>query len=232
MTLPPLKIKGTYFTNGKKRFLPVGVHWVPAVAAMQWPYQWDPASLEADFAKMKDLGCNTVRFDLVWAWFEPRPGDYNPQAFEQLDTFVKLAHQYEIYLHPTLFVGGEVGEAYWDVPWRHGRHPHSDPEMLRLQTDHAAELARRYSGETAILGWDLTDEPPYWIVSDQTTDAMAINWTRLIAGALRRFDPEHVLCVGTSMEDVSHGPFRPDTLTAEVDFFSAHLMRSTHLACS
>lgn len=222
MTLPLLKIQGTYFTNGKKRFLPVGVHWVPAVTAMQWPYQWDPASLEADFVKMKDLGCNTVRFDLVWAWFEPRPGDYNPQAFEQLDTFVKLAHQYEIYLHPTLFVGGEVGEAYWDVPWRHGRHPHADPEMLRLQTDHAAELARRYSGETAILGWDLTDEPPYWIVSDQTTDAMAINWTRLIAGALRRFDPEHVLCVGTSMEDVSHGPFRPDTINDEVDFFSAH----------
>jgi endo-1,4-beta-mannosidase len=222
MTLPLLKIQGTYFTNGKQRFLPVGVHWVPAVAAMQWPYQWDPASLEADFAKMKDLGCNTVRFDLVWAWFEPRPGDYNPSAFEQLDTFVRLAHQYEIYLHPTLFVGGEVGEAYWDVPWRHGRHPHSDPEMLRLQTEHAAELARRYQGETAILGWDLTDEPPFWIVSDQTTDAMAINWTRLIAGALRRFDPEHPLCVGTSMEDVSHGPFRPDIIAGEVDFFSAH----------
>ena len=222
MTLPPLSIQGTYFTDGKKRFLPVGVHWVPAVPAMQWPYQWDAASLEADFAKMKELGCNTVRFDLVWAWFEPRPGDYNPQAFEQLDTFVKLAHQYEIYLHPTLFVGGEVGEAYWDVPWRHGRHPHADPEMLRLQTEHAAELARRYSGESAILGWDLTDEPPYWIVSDQTTDAMAINWTRLIAGALRRFDPGHVLCVGTSMEDVSHGPFRPDIVASEVDFFSAH----------
>ncbi len=222
MTLPPLKIEGTYFTNGKKRFLPVGVHWVPAIEAMQWPYQWNPASLEADFAKMKDLGCNTVRFDLVWAWFEPRPGDYNPVAFEQLDTFVRLAHQYEIYLHPTLFVGGEVGEAYWDVPWRHGRHPHADPEMLRLQTEHAAELARRYQGETAILGWDLTDEPPFWIVSGETTDAMAINWTRLIAGALRRFDPEHPLCVGTSMEDVSHGPFRPDIIAGEVDFFSAH----------
>ena len=61
-----------------------------------------------------------------------------------------------IYLHPTLFIGGEVGEAYWDVPWRHGRHPHSDPEMLRLQTNHAAELARRYQNEDAILAWDLT----------------------------------------------------------------------------
>ncbi len=222
MTLTPVSLDGTYFSTDKGRFLPVGAHWVPAKAALQWPILWDETEIEADFAKMRDLGFNTVRFDLFWAWFEPRPGDYNPQAFAQLDALISLAHRYGIYLHPTLFIGGEVGEAYWDVAWRHGRHPHADPEMLRLQTDHAAEFARRYRGESAILAWDLTDEPPYWIASEHTTDAMAINWTRLIAGAIRRCDPHHVLCVGTSMEDVSHGPFRPDNVAQEVDFFSAH----------
>ncbi len=222
MSLSPVLLDGTYFSNDKGRFLPVGAHWVPAKAALQWPLEWDEQEIEADFAKMRDLGFNTVRFDLFWAWFEPRPGYYNPQAFAQLDALIRLAHRYEIYLHPTLFVGGEVGEAYWDVPWRHGRHPHADPDMLRLQTDHAAELARRYHDQSAILAWDLTDEPPYWIVSEQTTDAMAINWTRLIAGAIRRCDPHHALCVGTSMEAVGRGPFRPDNLTQEVDFVSAH----------
>lgn len=222
MTLSPVSIADNYFSREKHRFIPIGAHWVPAKTGLQWPLQWDEADIEADFAKMQDLGFNTMRFDLFWAWFEPRPGDYNPEAFRQFDVFVRLAHRYEIYLHPTLFIGGEVGEAFWDVPWRQGRHPHADHEMLRLQTDHAAEFARRYRGEAAILAWDLTDEPPYWIVGDQTTDAMAINWTRLIAGAIRRYDPGHVLCVGTSMEDVSHGPFRPDNLAAEVDFFSVH----------
>ena len=52
---------------------------------------------------------------------------------------------------------------------------------------------------------------------------MAINWTRLIAGAIRRYDPGRLLCVGTRMEDINHGPFRPDNLIAEeVDFFSVH----------
>jgi len=222
MTLTPVSMTGNYFIKEERRFLPIGAHWVPAKTGLQWPLQWDPADLEADFVKMCDLGFNTVRFDLFWAWFEPRPGDYNPEAFRQLDTFVRLAHQYGIYLHPTLFIGGEVGEAFWDLSWRQGRHPHADPEMLRLQTDHAAEFARRYRTEPAILAWDLTDEPPFWIVGSQTTDAMAINWTRLITGALRRYDPAHLLCVGTSMEDISHGPFRPDNLSAEVDFFSAH----------
>jgi len=222
MTLYPVTLTGNYFSANGRRFVPIGAHWVPAQAALQWPYQWDAAGIEADFARMQHLGFNTVRFDLFWAWFEPRPGDYNPAAFQQFDFFIRLAHKYEIYLHPTLFIGGEVGEAFWDVPWRHGRHPHADPEMLRLQTDHAAEFARRYRGEAAILAWDLTDEPPFWIVAAQTTDAMAINWTRLIAGALRRYDPEHLLCVGTSMEDINHGPFRPDNLAAEVNFFSVH----------
>ncbi len=220
--LPEVRLDGNYFSHGGRRFLVLGAHWVPAKAAMHWPLQWDPREIEADFAKMRELGFNTVRFDLMWAWFEPRPGDYNPEAFRQLDFLISLAHRYQIYLHPTFFIGGEVGEAYWDVPWRHGRHPHADAEMLRLQTDHAAEFARRYGSESAILAWDLTDEPPYWIVQGSTTDAMAINWTRLICGAIRRHDTLHPLVVGTSQEDINHGPFRPDNISREVDFFSVH----------
>ncbi len=57
--LPEVRLDGTYFSAGGKRFLPVGVNWVPAKAAMQWPYQWDPADIEADFAQMHALGVNT-----------------------------------------------------------------------------------------------------------------------------------------------------------------------------
>lgn len=220
--LPVVTLDGNYFAMGGKRFLPVGVNWVPAKAAMEWPYQWDPAAIEADFAQMHALGVNTIRLDLVWSWFEPRPDDYNPEAFRQMDYLISLANRYKIYLHPEMLIGGEVGEAYWDVPYRQGRNPHSDPYMLRLETDFARELARHLGKSSAILSWDLTDEPPFWIVAGSTTDSMAINWTRLITGALRRYDTMHPLVVGTSMEDVGHGPFRPDLLKNEVDFFSVH----------
>ncbi len=220
--LPQVHLDGTYFSADGKRFLPVGAHWVPAKAAMQWPVQWDPKDIEADFAKMHELGYSVARFDVMWAWFEPRPGDYNPVAFQQLDYLVSLAHKYKIYLHPSLFIGGEVGEAYWDVPWRHGRHPHADPEMLRLETNFAEEFGRRYGNETGIIAWDLTDEPPFWIVDGQTTDAMAINWTRLIADGIRKHDKMHPLVVGTSGQEVTHGPFRADTIASSVDFFSVH----------
>jgi endo-1,4-beta-mannosidase len=220
--LPAVRLEGNYFSRDGHRFIPVGANWVPAKAAMQWPTQWDPKAIEADFARMHELGFNTIRLDFVWAWIEPRPGDYNPEAFRELDFLISLAHRYQIYLHPCLLIGGEVGEAYWDVPYRQGRHPHSDPDMLRIETDHVAELARRYGKETAILGWDLTDEPPFWIAADSTTDAMAINWTRLLSWSIRRNDSLHPIVVGTSMEDVGRGPFRPDNVRQEVDFFSVH----------
>jgi len=219
--LPPVRLDGNYFSREGRRFIPVGANWVPAQAAMEWPHEWDPKAVEADFARMHELGFNTIRLDMVWGWFEPRPGEFNPEAFKGLDFLVLLAHRYHIYLHPMLLIGGEVGEAFWDVPYRQGRNPQSDPYMLRLETDFAAEFARRYGNETAILAWDLTDEPPFWI-SDQTTDSMAINWTRLLRGAIRRYDTLHPLVVGTSMEDVGRGPFRPDNLRDEVDFFSVH----------
>jgi len=219
--LPAVQLDGNYFSHNGHRFIPVGANWVPAKAAMQWPTQWDPKAIEADFARMHELGFNAIRLDFVWAWIEPRPGDYNPEAFRAIDFLITLAHRYHIYLHPELLIGGEVGEAFWDVPYRQGRHPHSDPDMLRIETDHVAELARRYANEPAILGWDLTDEPPFWI-APETTDAMAINWTRLLSWSMRRYDKLHPIVVGTSMEDVGRGPFRPDNLREEVDFFSVH----------
>lgn len=221
--LPEVHLDGGYFTRNGKRFIPVGAHWVPAKAAMEWPLQWDPKDIEADFSKMHDLGYSLVRFDMLWAWFEPRPGNYNPVAFQQLDFLVSLAHKYQIYLHPSLFIGGEVGEAYWDVAWRHGRHPHADPEMLRLETNLAAEFGRHYANESAIIAWDLTDEPPFWIVGGSaTTDAMAINWTRLIVNGIRQYDKLHPIVVGTSGEEISHGPFRADNIASFVDFLSVH----------
>lgn len=219
--LSAVHLDGNYFSHNGRRFIPVGANWVPAVHAMQWPTEWDPKAIEADFARMHELGFNTIRLDFVWAWIEPRPGDYNPEAFRAIDFLISLAHRYGIYLHPELLIGGEVGEAFWDVPYRQGRHPHSDPDMLRIQTDHVAELARHYANEPAILGWDLTDEPPFWISPD-TTDAMAINWTRLLSWSMRRYDKLHPIVVGVSMEDVGRGPFRPDNIAPEVDFFSVH----------
>jgi endo-1,4-beta-mannosidase len=217
-----VKLSGNYFETSKGPFIVVGVNWVPSREAMQWPYEWNPESMDADFLSMSNLGINFIRFDLVWAWFEPRPGQYNEEAFHQFDYLCSLAHKYEIYLNPAFFIGGEVGDAYWDVPWRNGRHPHTDPEMIKRQADHIAEFGRRYASENAVLAWDLTDEPPFWIVAGDTSDAAASNWTRILCQSLRETDPDHLIVCGTSVQEIMRGPFRADNILKWVDFMSVH----------
>ncbi|MGC2820402.1 MAG: hypothetical protein WA198_12005, partial [Candidatus Sulfotelmatobacter sp.] len=50
--LPAVHLDGNYFSRDGHRFIPVGANWVPAKAAMQWPTQWDPKAIEADFVRM------------------------------------------------------------------------------------------------------------------------------------------------------------------------------------
>jgi len=222
MDAKQVKLEGNYFSRDGKALYILGSHYVPAAEALQWPYKWNPEQWDSDFLLMHEMGLNLVRFDLFWAWFEPRPGQYNEEAFAQLDEIIRLAKRYELYLNPTFFIGGEVGDAYWDVPWRADRHPHADPEMLRLQVEHVKEFARRYHDESIILAWDLTDEPPYWIVAQETSDAMAANWTRALVAAIRQFDRQHPILVGTSSQEIVRGAFRADVIVEDVDFLSVH----------
>jgi hypothetical protein len=93
--------------------------------------------------------------------------------------------------------------------------------MRVLQAAHAAMLARRWRGESSILAWDLTDEPPFWIAAD-TTDADAVAWTEALAGAIRDADPEHAITIGTSGQELDCGPFRADTVADYLDFTCVH----------
>ena len=79
MPLPPVTLQGTYFRQDGRLFIPVGAHWVPAEAALQWPYQWDPASIQADFVVPTDTnwiqislaansGGQSGGTNMVWLW--------------------------------------------------------------------------------------------------------------------------------------------------------------------
>jgi endo-1,4-beta-mannosidase len=220
--LSTVSLNRNYLTANGKSFIPIGVNWVPAKSGMQWPFEWDIDLIESDFANISKLGFNLIRFDLLWGWYEPNPGQYNEVAFSQFDHLISLAHEYNIYLNPALLIGGEVGDAYWDIHWRNGRHPHNDPELLYWQGRHVEEFARRYNTETAILAWDLTDEPPFWIVASSTTDAMAINWTKLLCSGIRKYDQKHLILCGTLGQETNRGPFRADNLAPFVDVFCVH----------
>lgn len=209
-----------YLRVGNRSILPVGAHFVP-IEGPDWPWRVDESAFDRAFAQMSAAGMTTVRIDLLWSAIEPEPGRYDEDHLRRLDAILDAAKVHGLWLHPTLFIGGEVGDAFWDVPWRDSRHPHRDPEMLRLQAEHAAMLARRWKGDPAIIAWDLTDEPPFWLFSD-TTDDDAQAWTHLLVDALRAEDPEHLITIGTSGQEIGWGPFRADVVGDWLDFACVH----------
>lgn len=210
-----------YLRHRGRSILPVGAHFVP-LEGPDWPWRVGPDAFDMAFAAMAHAGLDAVRIDLLWAAIEPEPGRYEEPHLRQLDDVLAAARRHGLWLHPTLFIGGEVGDAYWDVPWRDGRHPHADPEMRRLQGAHAAMLARRWKGDPAVLAWDLTDEPPFWLFSGDTTDDDARVWTSELVEAIRAEDPEHLITIGTSGQEIGWGPFRADVVAEHLDFGCVH----------
>jgi len=205
---------------GGRSILPVGAHYVP-VEGPDWPWRVGAESFDDAFRQMAAAGLDAVRIDLLWSAIEPEPGRYDEEHLGQLDAVLDAARRHGLWLHPTFFIGGEVGDAYWDVPWREGRHPHRDPVMRGLQAEHAAMLARRWRDDPAIIAWDLTDEPPLWLFQD-TTDDEAREWTAALVESLRREDPGHLITIGTSGQEVGWGPFRADVVSDHIDFGCVH----------
>jgi hypothetical protein len=222
MTGPHVPRQGDshYLSVAGRPLLPVGAHFVP-VQGPDWPWRVGTEAFDQAFAAMAAAGMNAVRIDVLWSAVEPEPSRYDPDHLRQLDAINAAARRRGLWIHPALFIGGEVGDAYWDVPWRNGRHPHADPGMRELQAAHAGMLARRWRDEPSMLAWDLTDEPPFWITHD-TTDADAIAWTEAIVRAIRDADPDHAITIGTSGQEVDCGPFRADQVADLLDFTCVH----------
>ena len=201
--------------------IPVGSHYVPN-SGPDWPWRVGAEDFDAAFERMAAAGLDTVRIDLIWAAIEPRPGEYDADHLAVIDRIFDAAERHGMSLHPTLFVGGEVGDAYWDLPWASGRNPHTDRELLDYQAAHARHLAARWRDRSSLVAWDLTDEPPFWLYGAQTSDDDARTWTDTIVTALRSVDPDHLITIGTASQEIGHGPFRADVTAPYLDFCSVH----------
>lgn len=227
-TLNPLKNASGRFRMGShfmydqgRAVVPVGVHFVPR-SGPDWPWRTGADEFHRAFRDIAAHGLDSVRIDLIWAAVEPHEGVLDEEHLKTLDRIFDAAAAYGLTLHPTLFVGGEVGDAYWDLPWASGINPHSDPHLLDVQCGHAARLAERWSDRRELIAWDLTDEPPFWIHEDSTSDEDARRWTHRLVEALRANDPEHLITVGTASQEVDGGPFRCDVVADELDFCCVH----------
>ena len=142
---------------------------------------------EADYARIKDLGMNAVRFYLNDISFEDpkRPGQWKPSGWAWLDDNVAWAKKHGVYLVLNLHFppGGYQSLGTGSLLWE---SPEAQNQFIELWK----AIAGRYRAEPTIAGYDLLNEP----VVTKSIEQWQSLADRTIA-AMRTVDPGHMMFV-------------------------------------
>jgi endo-1,4-beta-mannosidase len=168
-------------------------------------YMWqrfDLGELRDDFARIKSLGIDVVRFFLMWEAFSPQRDTIDPTALERFEAIVDALGEAGLAAMPTLFCGHMSG-CNWVPSWAldpqtpHGRFRtisggsispygagdfYADPHLLASQTHLCEALGRRVRAHSAMYAWDLGNE--FSNVREPATPADASAWSVRLSEAL------------------------------------------------
>ncbi|NUP16226.1 MAG: cellulase family glycosylhydrolase [Streptomyces sp.] len=188
-------------------FTALGVNYHPSQAGCRLWSEWNPQVVKEDFRRMAADGLNTVRLFLFWRDFMPRPDDVDEEALARLEWAVAAADEAGlacVLSLLTIWMNGQLLE----VPWRAGRSPWRDPELLRAEEMYVRAVARVVRPHDNVLALDLGDE--LWNIDMAearrlSRDDVAV-WQRRLADAIRQEAPGILV---TQADDAS-GVFGPE----------------------
>lgn len=149
-----------------------------------YPEAWQPAQWERDIKRMKELGFDFVHMaEFAWAKMEPTEGRYD---FSWLDACVAYCQKYGLKVvlctpspcppawlatkHPEIMIVNEDGSR-----WEHGSRlgtAYTHPVYQQYLAKIIDQLGMRYGKNTAVMGWQLDNEPHYGNLYDYSPHAL------------------------------------------------------------
>jgi hypothetical protein len=163
----------------------------PDRAAAFWQDYRDRYVTAADIDFLARTGCNTLRVPLHWKFFLAPDGE----GFRRLDRLVGWSRAAGLRLVLDLHCapGGQTGTNIDDsrgYPWLF-ESPVAQEQLLTVWRN----LAKHYRDETAILGYDLLNEPlpayPGWEKYKPALEPLLLR----VLQAVRAVDPNHIVCL-------------------------------------
>jgi hypothetical protein len=209
-----------------------------------WEDEWP--SVKAHFGQMKKLGANVVRVHLQLGKFMDGPDRPNGKAMDRLGKLLALAERLRLYLDLT----GLGCYHKKDVPAWYDRL--SEKERWAVQARFWQAVAGRCAASPAVFCYDLMNEPVVpggkrkdgdWLgppfggkhfvqfitldQADRPRPAIARQWVRHLAAAIRDKDKRHLITVGLvdwslDRKGLTSG-FVPAKVADDLDFVSVHL---------
>jgi hypothetical protein len=218
----PLQLKGTNLGNW---LVPEGYMWRfdggpqspkeieglitelvgPSRADAFWKSYRERYVTQQDIQFIRAQGFNSVRIPLHWKLFQTG----GAEGFRLLDRVVGWCHAAGLYVILDLHAapGGQTGTNIDDghgYPWLL-----VDAGAQQQTVELWARLARHYRNETAVLGYDLLNEPiPNYAGYEALHPALEPLYRR-IAAAIRAVDPHHILILGGAEWDGDFSIFGP-----------------------
>jgi endo-1,4-beta-mannosidase len=200
----------------------LGVNYWPAETAMGWLASYDGAVVRRDFARVADVGMDTIRIFVRWEDVQPTPSTLDRGALGALVDTADAAHGAGVELIVTLFTGHMSG-VNWIPPWALGgtdgdarfpviaagvvlprppalRNWYADPEVVAAQARLAGSVVGALAGHPAVWAWDLGNESSNCTIppSADTAD----RWLETMTATIRAGDPGRPITIGLHMEDL------------------------------
>jgi hypothetical protein len=209
-----------------------------------WDSEWD--RVEKAFAQMKELGANVVRIHLQFGKFMEAEDRANGKALDRLGKLLELAERTGLYLDLT----GLGCYHKKDVPAWYDKL--TEERRWAAQARFWEAVAGRCAKSPAVFCYDLMNEPVVagskrkdgdWLagafggkhfvqfinldLGDRERPAVARQWLRQLATAVRKHDKRHLITVGLvdwslDRKGLTSG-FVPAKVVEELDFVSVHL---------
>lgn len=181
----------------------------PAEALAFWKQYYDTYITQEDIRYLKQIGLNSIRVPFSYKLLTPEdyPGLWLDHGFELLDRVIQWSKAESLHVVLDMHAApcGQTGTNIDDSaghPWLFESSPCQDRTV-----DIWRKLAERYRHETAVIGYDLLNEPiPHFEGYDKFNPQLEPLYKRLVE-TIRQLDPNHIIFLGGAQWNTNFSVF-------------------------
>ena len=161
---------------------------------------------EQDIKAIADWGFNSIRLPLHYKNFSPSKGEYIEKGFTIIDSLVSWCKKYKLYLILDMHAA-PGGQSPGEIADAHGV---AELWTKKENQDHLieiwGEIAKQYSNEKTIGGYDLINEP---VLPNNMGNKENRNLHLRIRNQIRKYDQNHIIFVNGNWYSTSFGGLTP-----------------------